>query len=101
MLLKQVLFSKENGIFRQIFVYSLSGLAKREIVSDINFDKMNPDAVKGGSNHVEEQEDVDKSEENTDTGSVKWFDPDSPLTPNSVDKLIEAVNNLNDVFGTF
>ena len=58
---------------------------------------MNPDAVKGGA-HSEEK--TEKDEEETSDTDLKWFDPDSPLTPNSVDKLIESVNHLNDVFGT-
>ena len=58
---------------------------------------MNPDAVKGGA-HSEEK--TEKDEEETIDNDLKWFDPDSPLTPNSVDKLIESVNHLNDVFGT-
>ena len=59
---------------------------------------MNPDAVKGGA-HSEEK--TEKGEEETSDKDLKWFDPDSPLTPNSVDKLIESVNHLNDVFGTY
>ena len=70
------------------------GLTKRAILTDINFDEMNPDAVKGGATKKEDEEVVSDTD-------LKWFDPDSPLTPNSVDKLIEAVNSLNDVFGTF
>ena len=58
---------------------------------------MNPDAVKGGA-HSEEK--TEKDEEETSDTDLKWFDPESPLTPNSVDKLIESVNHLNDVFGT-
>ena len=57
---------------------------------------MNPDAVKGGA-HSEEK--TEKDEEETSDNDLKWFDPESPLTPNSVDKLIESVNHLNDVFG--
>ena len=59
---------------------------------------MNPDAVKGGA-HSEAK--TEKDEEETSDTDLKWFDPDSPLTPNSVDKLIESVNHLNDVFGTY
>ena len=67
-------------------------MTKRAILTDINFDEMNPDAVKGGA--------TQKDDEVVSDTDLKWFDPDSPLTPNSVDKLIEAVNSLNDVFGT-
>ena len=73
-------------------------MTKRAILTDINFDEMNPDAVKGGA-HSEEK--TEKDEEETSDTDLKWFDPDSPLTPNSVDKLIESVNHLNDVFGTY
>ena len=72
-------------------------MTKRAILTDINFDEMNPDAVKGGA-HSEEK--TEKDEEETSDTDLKWFDPNSPLTPNSVDKLIESVNHLNDVFGT-
>ena len=90
--------------------FSGKTLAKREIVTDINFGDVNPDAVKSSAkNAVEDKESDDKqdakeetvdaiSEENKET-TGKWFDPGSPLTPTAVDKLIEAVNKLNDVFG--
>ena len=97
--------------------FELAGktLVKREIVTDINFGDVNPDAVKSAAKHAietkesggDENQDADEESDNSDneeSGDVKestgkWFDANSPLTPSAVDKLIEAVNKLNDVFG--